>query len=137
MHVNPIDTQISGHVMLREGKRKPVYYLKYRLPDGRQVKATARLRVERARASACGYFTRRMAEEQLQAILTDARRGTLAGMKTTGATFADASAEWLRYVEQDRDVKPSTLSDYRHMVRRLDHMFDDTRVERVEACTIE
>src|SRR6202035_2757066 len=108
MHVNPIDTQISGHVMLREGKRKPVYYLKYRLPDGRQIKRRLGFAwSERGRVPA-GYFTRRMAEEQLQAILTDARRGTLAGMKTTGATFADASAEWLRYVEQDRDVKPST-----------------------------
>lgn len=137
MHVNPIDTQISGHVMLRAGKRKPVYYLKYRLPDGRQVKRRLGFAWSGRGRAPAGYFTRRMAEEQLQAILTDARRGTLAGMKTTGATFADASAEWLRYVEQDRDVKPSTLSDYRHMVRRLDRMFGSTPVERVEACTIE
>jgi hypothetical protein len=29
----------------------------------------------------------------------------------TGVTFADAAAEWLRYVAEDRDVKPSTLID--------------------------
>jgi hypothetical protein len=27
--------------------------------------------------------------------------------------------EWLRYVEQDRDCKPSTLTDYRAVVRKL------------------
>ena len=31
-----------------------------------------------------------------------ARRGTLPGMVRTGATFADAAAEFLRYVEHDR-----------------------------------
>ncbi len=44
---------------------------------------------------------------------TDARRGTLPGLVRTGATFADAAAEWLRYVEHDRAVKPSTMVDYR------------------------
>jgi hypothetical protein len=29
-------------------------------------------------------------------------------MVRTGATFADAAAEWLRIVEQDRERKPST-----------------------------
>ena len=26
----------SGHVFRREGKRRPVWYAKYRLPEGRQ-----------------------------------------------------------------------------------------------------
>lgn len=43
-----------------------------------------------------------------------ARRRELPGMVRTGATVADAVAEWLRYVEHDRAVKPSTLTDYRH-----------------------
>jgi hypothetical protein len=28
---------ISGHVFRREGERRPVWYAKYRLPDGRQI----------------------------------------------------------------------------------------------------
>ena len=44
-------------------------------------------------------------------------RGTLPGMVRTGVTFADAAAEWLRYVEHDRGCKPSTLRDYRSIVR--------------------
>ncbi len=35
----------------------------------------------------------------------------------TGATFADAAAEWLRYVELDRQRKPSTLEGYSEIVR--------------------
>lgn len=137
MQINLTDERVSGHVYLRTGKRNAVYYLRYRLPDGRHVKRRLGFAwTERGRAPA-GYFTQRMAEEQLQAILTDARRGTLAGMRTTGAKFADASAEWLRYVEHDRDVKPSTLSDYKHMVKRLDKAFGEKPLERVGADTIE
>ena len=35
-------------------------------------------------------------------MLDQARRGTLPGMVRTGATFADAAAEWLRFIEEDR-----------------------------------
>jgi integrase len=137
MHANLTGERVSGHVLLRQGKRRAVYYLKYRLPDGRQVKRRLGYAwTERGRAPA-GWFTRRMAEEALQAVLTDARRGTLAGMRTVGAKFADAAAEWLRYVEHDRDVKPSTLSDYRHMVTRLNEAFGETPVERVGPDAVE
>lgn len=40
-------------------------------------------------------------------------------MVRTGATVADAAAEWLRYVEDDRACKASTLTDYRHTADRL------------------
>lgn len=32
------------------------------------------------------------------------------------ATFSDAAAEWLRYVEFDRRRRPATVRDYRRMV---------------------
>lgn len=51
-------------------------------------------------------------------MLDHARRGTLPGSVQTGATFADAAAEFLRYVEQDRTCKPSTLRDYRSSINR-------------------
>jgi hypothetical protein len=53
------------------------------------------------------------AESWLADVLDQARRGVLSGMVQTGATFADAAAEWLRYVEQERGRKPSTIADYR------------------------
>jgi Phage integrase, N-terminal SAM-like domain len=48
--------------------------------------------------------------------LDQARRGTLPGMVRTGATFADAAAEYLRYIEHDRGRKPSTVRGYRSAI---------------------
>jgi integrase len=41
----------------------------------------------------------------------------LPGQVRTGATFADAAADWLRYVEVDRQRKPSTVEGYKAIVR--------------------
>jgi integrase len=67
---------------------------------------------ERGRPPA-GYLTKRLAEDRLRSTLDEARHGTLPGLVRTGVTFADAAAEYLRYCEQDRGCKPSTLRDYR------------------------
>jgi integrase len=103
----------TGHVFRIERVRGPVWYAKYRLPDGRQVqKKLGPAWTDRGRPPA-GYFTKRLAEAWLRSTLEDARRGTLPGMVRSGATFADAAAEWLRFIEEDRARKPSTLVDYR------------------------
>lgn len=52
-----------------------------------------------------------MAEDALDAILVDARRGHYPTKAASKTTFAAASAEWLRYVEVDRQRKPSTLRE--------------------------
>ena len=52
-------------------------------------------------------------------------------MVRTGATVADAVAEWLRYVEHDRAVKPSTLTDYRHTANRIARDLGEMRLEDV------
>jgi len=67
---------------------------------------------------AAGYFTKRTAQTWLDDLLAQARRGELPGMVATGATVADAAAEWLRWSEHDRACKPSTLHDYRPSVSR-------------------
>jgi integrase len=128
----------SGHVFRVERKRGPAWYAKYRLPDGRQVqKKLGPAWTERGRPPA-GYFTKRTAEAWLQDTLAEARRGTLPGAVATGATFANVAAEWLRYVENDRDCKPSTLRDYRSVVEsRLLPAFGDVRVEDLSASMIE
>jgi integrase len=100
-----------------ERARGPTWYAKYRLPDGRQVqKRIGPAWTERGRPHA-GYFTKRLAEDWLRQVLDEARRGVLPGMVQTGATFADAAAEWLRYVEQDRLRKASTVATYRSLLR--------------------
>src|SRR3954451_7320712 len=122
---------ISGHVFRVERTRGPVWYAKYRLPDGRQVqKKIGPAWTGRGRAGA-GFFTRRSAEAWLDEVLAQARRGELAGMVATGATVADAAAEWLRWAEHDRACKPSTMSDYRHTADRITRDLGDLRLEDV------
>jgi integrase len=111
-------TRVSGHVKLVKRQSQDRYYVKYRLPDGRQIqRCLGRAWKEKGRPPA-GYFTRRMADEALQTILSDARRGTLEGMVKTGATFADAAAGWIRWIEHDRKRRPSTVKGYRSV---MDH----------------
>jgi hypothetical protein len=121
-----------------ERARGPVWYAKYRLPDGRQVqKKLGPAWTERGRPPA-GYFTKRQAEDWLRDVLVSARRGTLAGAVRTGATLADAAAEWLRYVDVDRQRKPSTVAGYKVLVRsQLLPAFGSMALEEVTTEVIE
>ncbi len=106
----------TGHVFRVDRVRGPVWFAKYRLPDGRQVqKRIGPAWTERGRPPA-GYFTKRTADDWLRKVLDEARRGTLPGMVRTGATFADAAAEWLRYIEHDRLRKPSRIATYQSLL---------------------
>lgn len=106
----------SGHVLRVERARGPVRYANYRLPDGRQVqKKIGPAWTSRGR-SPDGYLTKRGAKGRLREVLHEASRGTLIAQVRTGATFADAAAEWLRCIEVDRERKPSTVAGYRWIV---------------------
>src|SRR4051812_1888581 len=103
-----LNRTISGHVFRVERRRGPVWYAKYRLPDGRQVqKKVGPAWTSRGRPQA-GYFTKRTAQAWLDERLAKARSGELVGLVRTNVTFDEAAAEWLRYVEHERAVKPGT-----------------------------
>jgi integrase len=129
---------VSGHVFRFEGKRRPVWRAKYRLPDGLQVKKTLGPAWTARGRPPAGYFTKRTAEAWLRKTLVEAAAGTLPGMVRTGATVADACDEYLRYIEQDRQRKPSTLRDYdsifrNHVVPHLGSIhLEDLTPDRVE-----
>lgn len=128
----------TGHVFRVDRARGPVWYAKYRLPDGRQVQKKLGLAWTGRGRPAVGYFTKRLAEDWLRSTLEQARRGTLPGSVRTGATFADAAAEFLRYVEHDRGCKPSTLRDYRsNLEAHLLPAFGDQALEAVTPATID
>ncbi len=129
---------ISGHVYRREGQRRPVWYAKYRLPDGRQVQCKiGPAWTERGRP-ADGYFTKRTAEAWLAEVLAEARRGELPGMVRTGGTFKDAAAEYMRWLEDDRQRKPSTLRDYRSILHaHLLPEFGECRLEDITTDQVE
>ncbi len=74
----PAARAISGHVFRVERVRGPVWYAKYRLPDGRQVqKRVGPAWTSRGRPAA-GYFTKRTAEAWLRETLEEVRRGSSA-----------------------------------------------------------
>lgn len=122
----------SGSVARVERERGAQWYVRYRLPDGRKVqRRLGPAWTERGRPPR-GHYTRKTAEAELRRILTDAERGTLAGMVRTGATFADAAAEWLRYIEHDRKRRASTVVGYRSGLKRhLLPEFGGTPLEEV------
>jgi integrase len=129
---------LSGHVFRVERKRGPTWYAKYRLPDGRQVqRKIGPAWTERGRP-ATGYFTKRTAEDWLRDVFDQARHGTLPGLVRTGATVADAAAEYLRYIEHDRTRKPSTVQGYRWIVdARVVPELGNLRLEDVTAEQVE
>ncbi len=128
----------SGHVYRVERRRGgPRWYVKYRLPDGRQVQRVLGPAWTQRTRPAEGYWTRPLAEAELRRILAEAQRGTLPGMVRTGVTFADAAAEWLRYVEHERNAKPSTLADYRYVVATLNRSLGELRLEDIDVATLE
>ncbi len=136
--VDPEVRPPSGHVFRVERARGPAWYAKYRLPDGRQVqKKLGPAWSDRGRPPA-GYFTKRLAEEWLRETLHEARRGTLVIQQLSGASFADAAAEWLRYVEIDRQRKPSTVAGYKWIVgSQLLPAFGEMPLEAVTTPVIE
>jgi len=128
----------TGHVFRVERARGPVWYAKYRLPDGRQVQKKLGPAWTGRGRPANGHFTKRTAEDWLGSVLDQARRGTLPGMVQTGVTFADAAAEWLRYIQHDRGRKPSTVSGYRSIVgSELLPRFGQMALETITPAAIE
>ncbi|MDQ3770348.1 MAG: N-terminal phage integrase SAM-like domain-containing protein [Actinomycetota bacterium] len=87
---------------------------------------------------AAGFFTRRTAQAWLSEVLAQAQAGTLPGLRRSGATFADAAHEWLRYAREDRACKPSTMRDYRtaveaHLLPTFGHLaLEDVRADGIE-----
>jgi integrase len=110
---------ISGHVFRVDRASGPVWYAKYRLPDGRQVQKKIAPAWTRPGRPDRGFVNRRGAEAWLADVLAQAHAGTLPGMVRTGTTFSVAATEWLRYCVEDRACKPSTMVDYRHTVSRV------------------
>ena len=114
---HPNSGNATGHVKLVQRKRGDQWYAKYRRPDGRQVERKLGPAWTGNGRPPAGYYTARTAEEALQAILTDLRRG-VGGSDGTRATFADAATEYLRFVEHVRQVGAVTVKDYRGVIDR-------------------
>ena len=146
----------SGFVFKLEKARGPSWWAKYRLPDGTQVKRKVGPAWAGRGRPAAGYFTKRLAEDWLHDTLEEVRRewairqadgggATLtrpgagpAATARSGATFADAAAEYLRFSEEDRGCKPSTLRNYRNAISvHLVPVFGEMALEEITVQEIE
>ena len=101
----------SGQVLIVKRKRGPVWYARYRLPSGRQAQKLLGPVWAGSGRPPAGYFTKRMAEDWLRKTLIEGQGA--AGTLETGATFADAAKEYIRYATEDRGCKPSTIRGYK------------------------
>jgi integrase len=125
--------RVSGSVRRVERKRGPVWYAHYRVASGRQgQKLLGPAWTGRGRPPA-GYFTKRTAEDWLVEFLDEARRDAAAGFVSTGVTFAEAAEEYLRFAEEDRGCKPSTIRGYRSQLNA--HLLPAFGTKRIEDIT--
>jgi integrase len=138
-------TRASGHVQVREGARGRVWIALWRDADGRHKKTlgpawvkphgTSAKGAQRWRAADGpkpeGFLTPRDAEDRLRELLDGAPREKTAPRVVY--TFEDACNHWLRYIEHERDRRPSTVGDYRNTVRRylIPHFGADTPLTRL------
>ena len=121
-------------------RRKARTGLVREVPPRRRAPGAAQARAGLDRARPPGRGLSDQAAGRGLALRDACRRPTrdAAGCVRTGATFDDAVAEWLRYVEHDRDCKPSTLSHYRSTVNaHLLPAFSGLRVEDITTRQIE
>jgi Phage integrase SAM-like domain len=125
----------TGSVQLVERKRGDKWYMRVRYPSGKQaMRLIGPAWAERTKPPA-GYFTRKQAEDALRSFLTDAQRGELPDPgQSSGKTFGDAVAEWLRYTEVDRQRAESTVRDYRNVAQGtlLPEFGDGTPLEAID-----
>lgn len=108
---------VSGHVFRKSRDSGDRWMAKWRDAGGQHQRVLGKAWSGRGRP-APGYLTKMGAQRELDEILAGARRGHLISpTQTVGrATFADAAAEWLRYIEHDRKRRQSTIRDYRIVV---------------------
>ena len=124
----PEPRPVSGHIWRRRGKRGAVWYAKYRLADGRQVQRRIGPAWLKQGLAPAGYFNKDDARASLARILAGS---------PTPTTFSGASESWLRNREVVRDCKPSTMRDYRNMVRVLSRSFGDRAIESISTSELE
>jgi integrase len=99
--------RVTGSLIVVKRQTGPIYFLKARDRDGRQVKR---------RLGPVADWPRKAAQDALRDFLTDL--GRTPGRGDPGVTFATAAGAWLSYVEHERQRTPSTVRDYRNTVAR-------------------
>ena len=137
----------SGFVFRLEKTRGASWWAKYRLPDGTQIKRKIGPVWTGRGRPAEGHFTKRLAEDWLHDRLEEVRRQAAVSVVVPGraspaaspsVTFAEAAAEYLRFAEQDRGCKPSTVRGYRNAIKvHRGPVFGEMKLEDITVQEIE
>jgi integrase len=137
-----------GNLVVVEQRREgPVYYAKWRLEDGTQVKRRlGRAWVERAKNGTWkrrrgrpheGFLTEKEAIVAMAAAVRE-HAETVARAHLPERTFRDVAEDWLRHGERKRGLKRSTLYDYRRVLDAyLLPAFGDAELARLTSAAIE
>lgn len=149
--------RLTGHLQIKGAAGRRRYYALWRDANGRHqrllgpahVKDSGRRTPRGAIVWRAGdgslptpdHLTPADAASALRELLAAApKRSTPAGQRARGAaTFGEACAEWLRYVEHERKRMPSTLADYRSVVRAclLPGFGADTPLGQIDTASID
>lgn len=115
------ETRVSGHHEIRKMKRDgDVWYAKLRLADGKQtsrrlgpafVKPTPRAKVPD------GHLTESMAEARVKAILAGDDALVNVNLTPTHVMFEQACTEHIRWLRDEKQRKPSTITDYESVIK--------------------
>ena len=100
-------SRVTGALIVVQRKSGPVYFLKARDRDGRQIKK---------RLGPVADWKPKDAEDAMRDYLTDL--GRVPDRGDDSVTFKYAADAWLRYVEHERRRAVSTVRDYRATVER-------------------
>ena len=121
---------ISGHVYVREGKLRSVWYAKWRDHAGQHQKRLGPAWTGKG-APIPGTFRKREAQAALEELLVEARRGARR-QERTGVTFADVAEDWFERGRFERDWSASTQVDYRSVLdAHLLKAFGSLRIESI------
>ncbi len=109
-----LHASISGHVWLYEGKRRKTWCAKWRDQNGQHEKRLGPDWTGKGPPPE-GFLREREAQQLLDEILVDARRGQLR-QERTGTTFAYVAEDWYERGCYERDWSASTRVDYRSVL---------------------
>jgi integrase len=125
----------NGRIYLREGKRGPVWYGRWRDSTGTQHNRSLGRAWRRKSSAPDGYMTKRAAERRLTHLADELEAGRALSRRVGHVNFGQAARSWLAYVEHDRKRAASTVRDYRIAVERvfLPAFGEDTPLHRLDA----
>lgn len=114
------NSEITGSLVVREGKRGTALYAKVRVEGEQKWIRLGKLWEGKGRPAA-GYLTMSQAHVRVDAI----KHGDdpIVNVQPTGALFSEAVDAWLS--DRGRELRPSTMHDYRGVAKTLRERFGD------------